>query len=279
MALFFWWMFPVLCLYICSVQCVQPHCVQPHWHIVGQFQCHKGLTITNHIQLQALSGSGKPDICLWWFFYTYCTCKCVLLQHLLNWSPSAQPCWRRRRWKVRENRIEQFSFLECGASDGMHTAGWETQRRLFIRTSSLPLTQHKTHSVSPAGSWPHCTHALWKCICHTKCSFFFKALFHKQPSTAVNRKERPRAPLPSPTSPTWPVLSWSRSALSRSGLTHFRGLGPKLPPWMITWTDDSCLGVALWLLASLRHTQNLIQRPRQFLETSFHFIHVEKKAQ
>lgn len=42
---------------------------------------------------------------------------------------------RRRRRKVKYWAI---ALQECGVSDGMHTAGRETQARLFIRISFLP---------------------------------------------------------------------------------------------------------------------------------------------
>lgn len=148
----------------------------------------------------------------------------------LNCVPEQHFRRRRRRRKVKDWAI---ALRECGVSDGMHTAGRETQARLFIRISFLP-RQDIELAVFLLGFMASLYPRFMKMYLLHK-MLFFCALF----SWVVSDRKAPtRTPPFRYVFQTWPVPPRNRSTLSRSGLTHFTDLDPKLFCFVISHKVD-----------------------------------------
>lgn len=126
----------------------------------------------------------------------------------------------RRRRKVKDWAI---ALWECGVSDGMHTAGRETQARLFIPISFLPRQDIELvvfllgfmASLYPRFMKMYLLHKTALFLCSAFMSGWGSKRTHTHPSFPLRFQ-------------TWPVPPWTRSALSRSGLTYLTDLDPQL---------------------------------------------------
>lgn len=146
----------------------------------------------------------------------------------------------RRRRKVKDWAI---ALWECGVSDGMHTAGRETQARLFVRISFLP-RQDIELAVFLLGFMASLYPRVMKMYLLHKMLFFSAVLSW----VVVDQNAPTRTPPFRYIFQSWPFPPWNRSTLSRSGLTHFTDLDPKLFSFIISHKvddkdqDDSWLG-------------------------------------
>lgn len=101
-------------------------------------------------------------------------------KHILYLQMCAPPSSTRTEqcpWATFEDEEEEEGEGLSNCSSGMWGVGqnahsWKRDTGEAVHSDQLPPpTRHRTWCFS-WDSWPHCTHALWKCICRTKMFFF-----------------------------------------------------------------------------------------------------------